>query len=93
MPRYISLLRFTEQGLSAIKRSANRAHAFDRAAEKVGVTVEGQYWTHAPYEGAIVINADSEVGALQLLSELAAEGNVRSDTMLSEHEEFDRLAG
>lgn len=45
MPRYISLLRFTEQGAKNIKKSTARAAAFKKAAEKMGVKIEGQYWT------------------------------------------------
>lgn len=94
MPRYISLLRFTEKGAKEIKKSINRAHAFDRAAEKVGVKVEGQYWTLGGYDGVLIINADDPVKALRLLAELSAQGNVRSDTMLAfSDQEFDRLAG
>lgn len=93
MPRYISLLRFTDKGAKEIKKSTNRAHAFDRAAAKAGVKVEGQYWTLGSYDGALIISADNEVKALHLLAELAAQGNVRSETMLAlTDEEFDKLA-
>lgn len=45
MATYISLIRFTEQGARNIKKSVERAHKFDEAEEKAGVTIEGQYWT------------------------------------------------
>lgn len=94
MPRYISLLRFTDKGAKEIKKSTNRAHAFDRAAKKAGVTVEGQFWTLGSYDGALLISAANEVKALQLLAELASQGNVRSETMLAlTDQEFDKLAG
>ena len=93
MPRYISLLRFTDKGAKEIKKSTNRAHAFDRAAEKSGVKVEGQFWTLGSYDGVLIISADNEVKALHLLAELASQGNVRSDTMLAlTDKEFDKLA-
>jgi uncharacterized protein with GYD domain len=94
MPRYISLLRFTDKGAKEIKKSTNRAHAFDRAAAKANVKVEAQYWTLGAYDGALIVRADNEVNALRLLAELAAQGNVRSETMLAlTDEEFDRLRG
>ena len=43
MARYISLLRFTEQGAKKIKESTKRAHAFDKIAAKSGVKIEGRY--------------------------------------------------
>ena len=93
MPRFISLLKFTDQGAKDIKKSTNRAHAFDRAAEKAGVTVEGQYWTIGSYDGVLIINAADEIKALHLLAELSANGNVRSETMIAlTDKEFDQLA-
>ena len=93
MPRFISLLKFTDQGAKDIKKSTNRAHAFDSAAEKAGVKVEGQYWTIGRYDGVLIINAPDEMRALHLLSELSANGNVRSETMIAlSDKEFDRVA-
>jgi hypothetical protein len=50
--RYISLLRFTEQGAKDVKKSINRAHEFGKAAAKAGVQIEGQYWTLGACGGA-----------------------------------------
>jgi uncharacterized protein with GYD domain len=93
MPRFISLLKFTDQGARDLKKSTNRAHAFDRAAEKAGVTVEGQYWTIGHYDGVLIINAPDEIKALHLLAELSGNGNVKSETMIAlSDKEFDRVA-
>ena len=93
MPRFISLLKFTDKGARELRKSTNRAHAFDKAAKKSGVTVDGQYWTIGRYDGALIINAPTEIKALQLLAELCASGNVRSETMLAlTDSEFDSVA-
>ncbi len=81
MPRYISLIRFTEQGVKALKKSTTRAHAFDQAAAKAGVTIEGQFWTMGAYDGVLIVSSDDEKKALHCLTELAAGGNVRTETM------------
>lgn len=81
MARYITLLRFTEQGFKNIKKSTRRAHAFDRLAEKTGVKIVGQYWTMGRYDGVLVVDADTQEHALHMLTELAAAGNVRTETM------------
>jgi uncharacterized protein with GYD domain len=81
MARYISLLRFTEQGAKNMKKSTARAHAFDKLAAKAGVKVEGQYWTMGKYDGVLILSADSEQKVLHLLTALAALGNVRTATM------------
>ena len=81
MTRYITLLNFTAQGAKNIQKSTTRAHAFDKLAAKAGVKVEGQYWTEGRYDGVLILGADSERKVLHLLAELAALGNVRTETM------------
>ncbi len=94
MNRYISLLRFTEQGSKDIKKSTARAHAFDELAAKAGVKVDGQYWTMGAYDGVLILSADSEQKVLHLLTELASLGNVRTSTMQAlEDKEFDEILG
>jgi uncharacterized protein with GYD domain len=94
MARYISLLRFTEQGAKNLKESSNRAHSFDQIAVKAGVKIEGQYWTMGAYDGVLIISADSEQKALHCLSQLASQGNVRTETMKAFiDKEFDEIVG
>jgi uncharacterized protein with GYD domain len=94
MARYISLLRFTEQGAKNMKKSTTRAHDFDKVAAKAGVKVEGQYWTMGKYDGVLIVSADSEEKVLHMLTALAALGNVRTATMQAfVDKEFDAIAG
>ena len=81
MFHYIALIRFTEQGAKNLKESASRAHAFDSAAEKAGVKIEGPYWTVGAYDGVLILSADDENKLLHCLTELAARGNVRTETL------------
>jgi len=92
MAKYITLIRFTEQGARDLKKSTNRAQAFDRMAEKTGIKIVGQYWTIGQYDGVLILDADTEQHALHMLSELAAAGNVRTETMQAfVAEEFDAI--
>jgi len=94
MARYISLLHFTEQGAKNIKNSTNRAHEFDKIAAQAGVKIDGQYWTLGSYDGVLIISADSEQKALHCLAQVAAQGNVRTETMQAfVDREFDEIAG
>ncbi len=81
MPRYIALLKFTEQGARSFEKSTTRAAAFCEAATKVGVRVEAQYWTSGAYDGVIILSAEDENKAIQCLVALAAAGNVRPETL------------
>jgi len=92
MPRYISLLRFTEQGARALKKSTSRAHAFDKLAARAGVKIEGQYWTLGSCDGVLITQAKDEHTVLHLLSGLVAAGNVRPETMVAlTDSEFDAV--
>ena len=94
MPRYLSLLRFTEQGAKNIKQSTTRAHAFTKIADKAGVKIEGQYWTVGACDGVLILRADDEQKALRCLTELAAVGNVRTETLRAFTDaEFDAVVG
>ncbi len=94
MPRYVSLLRFTEKGAREIKNSTPRALDFDKAAEKAGVRVEAQYWMFGAYDGLLILSADTAEAALHCLTELSAAGNIRTETMRAfDVKEFAQLTG
>jgi uncharacterized protein with GYD domain len=80
MARYLTLLKFTEQGARNIKKSTERALAFRDAAKKAGVTVETQLWTVGVYDGALVLSGE-EKNVLRIVAELASLGNVRTETL------------
>lgn len=92
MKRYICLLRFTEQGVKKIKQSTKRANDFQKLAAKAGVKIEAQYWTLGALDGVIILSSDSQEKALRCLAQLAALGNVRTETFQAFNKaEFDRL--
>ena len=93
MARYVSLLRFTDQGARALKKSANRALAFRNAAAKAGITVEAQLWTTGSRDGLLILNGD-ENKVLRCLAGLAALGNVRTETLQAfDAKEFKAIVG
>ena len=56
MARYVSLIRFTDQGARALKKSAARALGFRKAAKKAGITVEAQLWTAGSCDGVLILS-------------------------------------
>lgn len=80
MARYVSLIRFTDQGARALSNSATRATAFRKAAEKAGLTVESQLWTAGACDGVLILSGD-EKKILRCLAQLVALGNVRTETL------------
>lgn len=94
MIRYLTLLRFTEQGAKNLSKSPARAAAFRDAAAKAGVNVETQYWTTGAYDGVLIFSTEDEKTALRCLSALAVAGNVRTETLRAfDAKEFETIAG
>lgn len=93
MARYITLIRFTDQGVKHLKESTARARAFERSAAKAGVTVEAQYWTSGSCDGVLILSG-AEKDIMRALTGLAVLGNVRTDTLRAyEAAEFAALVG
>ena len=93
MVRYVTLLRFTEQGARNLNKSTARAEAFRQAAAKAGVTVEAQYWVTGSFDGVLVFSAQDETTALRCLAAVAAAGNVRTETLRAyTAKEFESIA-
>ena len=88
MPGYISLMKFTKQGIANIKESPKRIEQGKAAAEKLGIRVVGVWVTMGEYDLVAVCDApdDQAVAVFQLA--LAGLGNVTTQTMraLSEEE-------
>ena len=80
MARYVTLIRFTDQGSRDLGKSPARAAAFKSSVEKAGVTVEAQLWTAGACDGILVLSGD-ETKILRSLAQLVALGNVRTETM------------
>ena len=94
MARYVSLLRFTAQGVRNLKQSPARASAFRRAAEKAGVKVEALFWTAGAYDGIMILNGTNEAKVLNVVAKLAALGNVSTQSMRAfDAKEFAAIAG
>ena len=81
MTRYISLIKFTAKGAQDIKHSTGRASAFDKAAAKAGVKIDGQYWTLGAYDGVLILSASRAEKALHCLTELVQNGYVTTETL------------
>lgn len=93
MARYVSLLRFTDQGARAMKKSVTRALHFRKAAAKDGVTVEAQLWTAGSRDGVLILSGD-EKKIFRCLDRLVALGNVRTETLRAfDAGEFKGIAG
>ena len=80
MATFISLLRFTDQGIRNVKDSPNRYEAFRAMAEQLGVRVKDLYYTVGHYDIVAVMEGSDEAVTTALL-QVCSLGNVRTETL------------
>ena len=91
---YLTLITYTDQGIKNLKASPQRAAAWRKEAEAAGVKVIAQLWLTGKYDGALLLESDSEAKIFSELTRLTAAGNVRTRSLRSfDVNEFAALVG
>ncbi|MBZ5516133.1 MAG: GYD domain-containing protein [Acidobacteriia bacterium] len=81
MPHYVSLIRYTQQGIERIKESPARLDAAKKAAQAAGGKIHAWYLTLGQYDAVLISEfPDDETGAKFTL-EVGLLGNVRTETL------------
>jgi uncharacterized protein with GYD domain len=78
---YLTLITYTDQGVRNLKQSPQRAQAIRQSAEAAGIKVLAQLWTAGACDGVLILQSDSEEKVLGTLANLAAAGNVRTQSL------------
>jgi uncharacterized protein with GYD domain len=81
MATYITLINFTDQGISKIKDTANRASHYKELATKLGCTVKENYWTQGQYDVVSIVDAPDEASMTALAMSVGKLGYVRTQTL------------
>jgi uncharacterized protein with GYD domain len=81
MATFITTIKFTEQGLGAIRDSPKRAASFKSTAKKLGAKVSDIYWTLGPFDGVVIFDAPDDETATAVMLALASKGNVHTSTV------------
>lgn len=94
MATYVATVKFTPQGIAAIKDTAKRANAFKIAAKKLGVKVSGVYWTLGSFDGLVIMDAEDDQAVTAAMLQLAKQGNVQTQTARAFNaNEMDQILG
>jgi uncharacterized protein with GYD domain len=92
MPTYISLANWTEQGISDVKQTLERADQSAQLAQKHGCTLERLFWTVGPYDLVAIVEAPDEESAMAYALEVGSSGGVRTTTLPAyDHEAMSRV--
>ncbi|MGB8505266.1 GYD domain-containing protein [Mycobacterium sp.] len=81
MASYISLIRWTDQGIKSYGNTIDRAEAAGQLAAKVGVTMKQIYWTLGAYDLMSILEAADDESVTAFTLALSSLGNVRTTTM------------
>jgi uncharacterized protein with GYD domain len=81
MPTYVTLMKWTEQGIKNAKGTIDRAEQARQAVEQQGGHLHTIYWTQGAYDIVSIADWPDEDTAMAFLLNLGATGNVRTETL------------
>ena len=81
MATYVTLAKFTEQGLRNIKDTVKRAEAVKKATAESGGKITEILWLEGEYDILIVAETSDEISATAQRLSAAKGGNIRTHTM------------
>lgn len=87
MTTYVTLLNYTEQGISTVESSPNRIESAKRLAEDLGGEFEAFYLTFGQYDGVAVVDFPDDEAAAEYALTIGKGGNARTETMKAFTEE------
>jgi len=94
MPVYVSLLRFTQQGVEAVKQQGSRMDRIKEAYRAAGGELIAYYATMGRYDGIAIYRLPDDAAAATFCLATMAHGNVRSETLRAfEESEYREILG
>jgi uncharacterized protein with GYD domain len=78
---YISLLRYTQQGITSIKQGPGRIEAARKAYREQGAELKAVYLVMGRYDFVALVEAPDEATAAKAALALGSKGNVSSETL------------
>jgi uncharacterized protein with GYD domain len=81
MPTYITLLRYTPQGIEKIKESPARLEKAKAAMKAAGGEMKGFYLTMGAYDAVAISEAPSNEAYAKAMLAIASSGAVRTETL------------
>lgn len=80
MPTYITLAKWTDQGVRNVNETVQRMAAYRTDLERRGGKVLSVYWTQGQYDMVTTIEAPDAQTATAALLAAVSSGNVRTET-------------
>jgi uncharacterized protein with GYD domain len=94
MPHFVTLIRYTQQGITKIKESPARLDAARKSAEKAGGKIHAWYLTMGRYDAMLVSEFPNDETAAKFTLSVGALGNVTTETLKAFTEtEYRKIVG
>ena len=87
MPTYITILRWTQQGIQDIKESPARLDRAREAIKAAGGELKAFYLTMGQYDGVVISEAPDDEAYARTLLAIGSAGAVRTETLRAFPEE------
>lgn len=81
MASYVTLYKFTDQGIKTYADTVQRVEAATAAVAKMGGTLRSVHWTIGPYDLVSLSDFPDDETATAFTLKLGSAGNVRTTTM------------
>ena len=81
MATYISLIKYTQQGIANIKESPNRLDAAKKAFKAMGAELKEFYLVTGQYDIVIICEAPDDETLAKLSLSIGSKGAVRTETL------------
>ncbi|HVI96847.1 MAG TPA: GYD domain-containing protein [Anaeromyxobacter sp.] len=81
MSTYVSLVRYTDQGIRNVKESPTRLDAAKKAIQAGGGEIKQFFLAMGAYDIVIISEAPNDETAATMMLGLASLGNVRTETL------------
>ncbi len=81
MPHFVTLVHYTQQGITKIKESPARLDAAKKAAEAAGGKIHGWYLTMGQYDAVLISEFPTDEAAAKFTLASGALGNISTETL------------
>ena len=80
MATYISLIKYTQQGIENIKESPNRLDAAKQAFKAMGAEIKEYYLVTGQYDAVVISEAPNDETVAKLALSIGSKGSIRTET-------------
>jgi uncharacterized protein with GYD domain len=92
MPRYVTLVKWTDQGIRNVKETVQRTEQVRQMMESMGGRLETIFWTQGRYDLVAISEAPDEETAAATTLRIASQGAVRTEVLRAfDAEEMGRI--